>query len=151
MNIALSKLGGDCLKIEIRNNKHSPAPVPVVPENTPKRRRKTPLPKEQPKPDEKTNVVRFMVNTSQRSKYVCKMIRLEDHQLNRLLMVSCSFVGEETNVKVVEMLSATVAQPEVLKKPTILYQYTFREKKPLPHGHSSEELPPISKPLTEVL
>lgn len=77
--------------------------------------------------------MKFSINASQRNKFCSKLLKVKDHEISRLLVLTCDLRDpQEINVKVIEMLSSTVMQSEdELRKlkPKILYQYRFKEKK----------------------
>ena len=54
------------------------------------------------------HMVKFVVNTNSRQKYMAKLLRVKDHEITRLLMVVCEMRANEINVKVVEVISLTV-------------------------------------------
>lgn len=81
ISITLSKMGVDCIKIEVRNLLFGGAPLgkagssenpssPVILEDD-------------------RNAVQFIVNASQRNKFVCKLLKLRDQPMNRILIVIC--------------------------------------------------------------
>ncbi len=74
-------------------------------------------------------MVRFVVNTNQRNKYIAKLLRVKDHEISRLLMAVVSLSANEINIKVIEALSPTVLQGDQPLKPRIIYSYSFKEKK----------------------
>jgi hypothetical protein len=77
-------------------------------------------------------MMKFSINASQRNKFCSKLLKVKDHEISRLLVLTCDLRDpQEINVKVIEMLSSTVMQSEdELRKlkPKILYQYRFKEK-----------------------
>ena len=85
-------------------------------------------------------MMKFSINATQRNKYISKLIRVKDHEMNRVQVLTCDLRDpQEIVVKVVEMVSPTVLQTEETlrkMKAKILYQYTFREKKHANYGLS---------------
>ena len=78
-------------------------------------------------------MMKFSINASQRNKFFSKLLKVKDHEISRVLVLTCDLRDpQEINIKVIELLSSTVMQSEEeLKKlkPKILYQYRFKEKK----------------------
>jgi hypothetical protein len=74
-------------------------------------------------------MVKFVINASQRNKYVAKLLKVKDHEATRLLMAICYLRSNEISVKILEVLSPTVLSGDYALHPKILYQFTFKEKK----------------------
>ena len=53
-------------------------------------------------------MVKFVVNTNQRNKYIAKLLRVKDHEITRLLMAVVSLSAIEINIKIIEAFSPTV-------------------------------------------
>lgn len=54
------------------------------------------------------NLVRFIINASKRDKYVCKLLRIKDQEINRLLMLSCDLKPHEIVIRLLELKSSTL-------------------------------------------
>ena len=54
------------------------------------------------------HMVKFMINTNSRNKYVAKLIKVKDHEISRLLMAVCTMHTNEIIVKIIEVISSTV-------------------------------------------
>ena len=74
-------------------------------------------------------MVKFVVNTNQRNKYIAKLLRVKDHEITRLLMAVVSLSANEINIKIIEAFSPTVLQGDQTLKPRVIYSYQFKEKK----------------------
>jgi hypothetical protein len=66
-------------------------------------------------------MVKFMINTNSRNKYVAKLLKVKDHEITRLLMVVCTLHSNEIKVKVIEVISSTVMQSDNSLKPKVIY------------------------------
>jgi hypothetical protein len=78
-------------------------------------------------------MVKFVVNTNERNKYVAKLLKVKDHEITRLLMAVCTLQPNELNIKIIEVISPTVLSGDYALKPKILYSFSFKEKKPTPN------------------
>jgi hypothetical protein len=76
-------------------------------------------------------MVKFVVNTNQRNKYVAKLLKVKDHEVTRLLMAICTLKPNDINLKIIEVNSPTVLQSDYSLKHKVLYSYSFKEKKPI--------------------
>ena len=83
ISISLSKMGVDCLKIEIRNanlsgvnDSFKSSAASLIGEDD-------------------VNMVKFLVNASVRNKFSCKLIKLRDQPINRLLVLTCDVKDQE--------------------------------------------------------
>jgi hypothetical protein len=83
-------------------------------------------------------MVKFSINATQRNKFISKLIRVKDHEVNRLLVLTCDLRDpSEIVIKIIEMVCSTVLQTDDAfkkMKSKILYQYTFKEKKQSNYG-----------------
>jgi hypothetical protein len=78
-------------------------------------------------------MMKFSINASQRNKFFSKLLKVKDHEISRVLVLTSDLRDpQEINIKIIELLSSTVMQSEEelrKLKPKILYQYRFKEKK----------------------
>ena len=77
------------------------------------------------------HMVKFVVNTSQRGKYMAKLLKVRDHEITRILMAVVTLSAQEISVKIVEAISPTVMQGDMTLRPRVIYSYVFKEKKPV--------------------
>ena len=68
-------------------------------------------------------MVKFVVNTNQRNKYISKLLRVKDHEITRLLMAVVSLSENEINIKIIEAFSPTVLQGDQTLKPRVIYSF----------------------------
>ena len=108
--ISLSKMGVDCMKLQLRNSFL------------------TPLQSEQTLPHiplkDSVETVRFIINTRERNKFISKLIRLKEQDVNRMLVLTCDLKDADITIKIIEMNSSELIHgDEGLKqlKPRVLY------------------------------
>ena len=95
-------------------------------------------------------MVKFMINTNQRNKYIAKLLKVKDNEITRLLMLVCSLRPNEIDVKVIEVISSTVLQSNNSLKPRVIYSYTFKEKKPVSDSQFTIERKTFQEAISEV-
>ena len=130
--INLSKIGIDSLKIEIRNKVYTPDHFPLLTKQESMKKSDSQIAPMPQISEENVNSVKFLVNASQRNKFICKLIKIKDQSQTRLLVLTCDLKDSEIVVKVIELSSkSTNMSGENMKSMIhkVLYQYTFKEKK----------------------
>ena len=130
--INLSKIGIDSLKIEIRNKVYTPDHFPLLTKQVSMKKSDSQIAPMPQISEENVNSVKFLVNASQRNKFICKLIKIKDQSQTRLLVLTCDLKDSEIVVKVIELSSkSTNMSGENMKSMIhkVLYQYTFKEKK----------------------
>lgn len=104
--ISLSKMGVDCLKIEIRNSKFMQQDLQSSFEDSLTLKSSQALrPLVECPSTEHVNLVKFIVNASQRNKFVCKLLKVRDHSVNRILLLTCDLKDHQITVRVIELLT----------------------------------------------
>ena len=132
LEINLSKIGIDSLKIEIRNKVYTPDHFPLLTKQESMKKSDSQIAPMPQISEENVNSVKFLVNASQRNKFICKLIKIKDQSQTRLLVLTCDLKDSEIVVKVIELSSkSTNMSGENMKSMIhkVLYQYTFKEKK----------------------
>ena len=72
------------------------------------------------------------MNASHRNKFVCKLVKLRDQPLTRLLALTCSMTESELLVKIIELTSKSTqrfGESVNSMAHSVIYQYAFREKR----------------------